>query len=245
MWSHDLPLDTGDGLPLHVYLLGQVDYEDGLQLQRLLVDEVRQRGHAVLLLCEHPTFISVGRQGSSAHIHLDDETLELRRWRIRWVNRGGGCFLHQPGQLAVYPILPLARLGLGLQAFLDALHQTLIDVLDDFSVIATRRQRRVGLWVGERPIAGVGIAVRDWVSWHGAVLNVCPDLLPYRSVRTGADDEPMTSLARERHGSPRLGHVRQSLIGHVQQQFGLASPSIFFGHPAVRSERLVETVSST
>ncbi len=244
MWTRDLLREESAGLPLHVYLLGLVDYEEGLRLQRLLVEEIcRRRDHAALVVCEHSPFISVGRQGSHAHITLNDDALERRSWRVRWVNRGGGCFLHLPGQLALYPLLPLDRLGLGLQGFLDRLHQTLVAVLDDFTVTATTKPGRAGVWAAGRMIAGVGVAVHHWVSWHGAVLNVCPDLLPFRHVRPGAEEEPMTSLARERHGSPRMAHVRQSLVDHFQQRFGLATPSIFFGHPAIRSDRLTETLS--
>ena len=54
--------------------------------------------------------------------------LAARCWPVRWVNRGGGCVLHLPGQLAIYPILALDRLGLGLQAFLDHLHAVFADV---------------------------------------------------------------------------------------------------------------------
>jgi len=245
MWTQNLLREEpGGGLPLHAYLLGQVDYEEGLRLQRLLVEEVRRRrDHAALVVCEHPPYISVGRHGSHAHILINDEALEHRRWRVRWVNRGGGCFLHVPGQLAISPILPLDRLDLGIQAFLDRLHQALVAVLDDFTVLATTRPGRAGVWVGGRMIAGVGVAVRDWVSWHGAVLNVCPDLQPFRHVRPGAGEEPMTSLSRERHGTPRVAHVRQSIVEHIRERFGLASPSIFFGHPEVRSDRLAEAVS--
>jgi lipoyl(octanoyl) transferase len=246
MWTRKLAHeDAGAETPLHAYLLGLVDYEEGLRLQRLLVDEVAgRRDHAALVLCEHPPLLSVGRQGSHSQILFEDEDLEARRWRVRWVNRGGGCFLHLPGQLAVYPILPLDRLGLGLREYLDRLHAALIDVLDDFSVQAKTRPGQAGVWVGDRMVAGVGVAVRDWVSWHGAVLNVAPDLVPFRQVRTGQPgDGPMTSLARERHGSPRLAHIRQSLLDHFQQRFGLAQPSIFFGHPAVRSQRLAEATA--
>src|SRR5947209_15502199 len=92
---------------LEVYLLGLVDYEDALRLQRRLVYEVGGANGdlAALVLCEHPPTISVGRRGSRAHIECDDEELASRNIRVRWVNRGGGCYLHVPGQLVVYPIL--------------------------------------------------------------------------------------------------------------------------------------------
>src|SRR6266567_9392054 len=93
---------------LHVYLLGLVEFEAALRLQRLLVYQASgEPAQAALVLCEHPPLITVGRQGSHAHILYDREELAARRWPVRWVNRGGGCLLHLPGQLAVYPVLPL------------------------------------------------------------------------------------------------------------------------------------------
>src|SRR6266480_1234805 len=141
-----------DGLALHAYLLGQLDYEDGLRLQRhLMLQVAEQRDRAALVLCEHAPLISVGRQGSHTHILLDAEQRKARRWPVRWVNRGGGCFLHLPGQLAVYPILPLKALGLGLRDYLDRLQRVVVAVLADFSVRAVTRPDQAGVWVGNRP----------------------------------------------------------------------------------------------
>src|SRR5437879_2427205 len=98
MWLTDLLRRESEGLPLHVYLLGRLDYEDGLRLQRHLVEQVADRTDcAALVVCEHSPFLSVGRQGSHTHILFEREELQVRRWRVRWVNRGGGCFLHLPG----------------------------------------------------------------------------------------------------------------------------------------------------
>src|SRR6266852_8540363 len=140
---------------LHAYLLGQVDFEAALRLQRQLIDDVSgegEGGRAALVLCEHPPLITVGRQGSHAHILCDPEELQARRWPVRWVNRGGGCLLHLPGQLAIYPILALDRLGLGVQDYLDRLHAVLIALLDDFNIRGERWTSQPGVWVARRPI---------------------------------------------------------------------------------------------
>src|SRR5262245_24795126 len=116
--QHTVTADT----VLQTYLLGLVEFEAALVLQRMFVYQVAgDRGRAALLLCEHPPLITVGRQGSRGHIHLEPEELTALRWPVRWVNRGGGCLLHLPGQLAAYPILPLDAFGLGLQGYLDRL----------------------------------------------------------------------------------------------------------------------------
>src|SRR2546425_3979032 len=85
------------GSALQVYLLGLVEFEAALNLQRRLVYEVSgNRDSAALILCEHPPLITVGRQCSRAHILKEADDLTGRRWPVRWVNRGGGCLLHQP-----------------------------------------------------------------------------------------------------------------------------------------------------
>src|SRR5437867_2374094 len=81
--------------PLSVHLLGLVDFEACQALQQRLVYESsgRRDGHITLLICEHPTVITIGRQGSRADIRLDARELASRGINLRWVNRGGGTLV--------------------------------------------------------------------------------------------------------------------------------------------------------
>jgi lipoyl(octanoyl) transferase len=224
------------GTALRAYLLGEVDFEDALALQRALAYQIAgERDAVALVLCEHAPLITVGRQGGPAQILCDPGELRARRWRVRWVNRGGGCLLHVPGQLAVYSVVALDRYRLGLEDYLGRLQQILTAVLDDFSVQAQTRAGEAGLWVGSRLVAGVGVAVRDWVAYYGAFLNVNPDLEPFRLVHSGGPgDGPMTSLVRERRGPLRPALVRQRLLEHYSAAFACERTSIFFHHPLLR-----------
>jgi len=218
---------------LQVYMLGLVEFEAALALQRRLVFQVTgDPNTAALILCEHPPLITVGREGSWSHLHCDPGELQVRRWRIRWVNRGGGCLLHVPGQLAFYPILPLNRFGLGLQSYVDRLGEVIQALLGDFDVHGQTRRNGAGVWVGARPIAGIGVAVHDWVAYYGFSFNIKPDLQPFRLVRWGAKDgEPMTSLERERRGRLRPAHVRERLLEQFAARFPFARTSVFSEHP--------------
>jgi lipoyl(octanoyl) transferase len=230
---HICPIPAAVDPVVQVYLLGSVNFEAALALQRRLVFEIAgNRAAAALLLCEHPPVISVGRQGSWAHILCDREELRLRRWRVRWVNRGGGCILHMPGQLAIYPILALDRLRLGVQDYLDRFQAALVALLDDFNIRGESHPGQIGLWVKRRPIASVGVAIRDWVTYYGAALNVNPDLQPFRLVLTdGPASRPMTSIEREHYGRLRPAFVRERLLEHFTDRFGFARTSLFFNHP--------------
>jgi lipoyl(octanoyl) transferase len=230
-------LNSGGVDPLlQVYLLGMVDFELALALQRHLAYEVAgRRGSAALVLCEHPPLVTIGRQGSWRQILCEPGELKMQGWPVRWVNRGSGCVLHLPGQLAIYPILPLDQLGLGLVAYLERFRQVLIDLLSDFSISALAFPGKTTIWANGRPIADLGVAVRDWVSYYGAVLNVNPDLEHFRLVRTGgAAGGIMTSLARERHGPVRPSLVRERLLEHFSARFSFGQPALFFDHPSIK-----------
>jgi lipoyl(octanoyl) transferase len=220
------------GLALQAYLLGQVDFETILALQRRLVFQVSgDRTRAALILCEHPPAITIGREGSRAHILYEPEELATRRWRLYWVNRGGGCLLHLPGQMAIYPVVPLDRLKLGLGTYLEKLQLAILDVLADFAVPTVTRPGQPGVWVGARAVAQVGVAVRDWVTYYGAALNVHPDLLLLRRVRTGQGEEPMTSLERERRGPLRTAAIRQRFLEYFAARLGFTRTSLLFHNP--------------
>ena len=77
----------------------------------------------------------------------------------------------------------------------------MILTLARFGVRGERRNARVGIWVArpngcEEKIAAIGVRVRRWVTYHGAALNLDPDLDHYRGiVPCGIAEHGVTSLA--------------------------------------------------
>jgi lipoyl(octanoyl) transferase len=220
---------------LQAYLLGMVPFEAALTLQRRLLYEVAaEDGPPAIILCEHSPLITVGRQGSRAHLRFEPNDPQRAPWDVRWVNRGGGCLIHVPGQLAIYPILPLHRLRLGVLEYAARLSGAIAAVLGDFSLRHQVRASASGVWVGDRPVALLGLAVRSWITYYGAYLNIHPYLEPFRLLSvTGGGSEPMTSLERERHGPVRPGMVRQRLLEHFAASFGFSRTTTFSDHPCL------------
>jgi lipoyl(octanoyl) transferase len=217
---------------LNAYLLGRLDFDELLALQRRLVYEVAgNRSAGVLLICEHGPGITIGREGSLAHVRLEARELANRGWPVRWVNRGGGCLVSAPGQVVLYPILALDRFNLNVQSYLNLLHEWLLAALASFEVQAEARPPLAGVWAGQRRLAHVGIAVRDWVASFGCTVNVEPNLSWFRDVSCDGDDRPMTSLARERQAPVRPAAVRQRLLADFADRFGFERVSLFHQHP--------------
>jgi lipoyl(octanoyl) transferase len=220
--------------PLFTWMLGVVDYAAVLRLQRRLHFDVSERRDSVaLIVCEHPPLITMGRRASRAHLRFDRDELALRRWAVQWVNRGGGCLWHGPGQLAVYPIVPLDRVGLTVPCYLKQLGHALRLVLEDFS-IRHAEVRPQGVFVEERLIAAFGAAVRDGVTYHGAYFNVQPPLELFRFIQPLPQrGVPMTSLEKERRGPVRGAQVRQRLLERFAETFGCTETVLVSDHPVL------------
>ncbi|MFO0964756.1 MAG: hypothetical protein U0793_04090 [Gemmataceae bacterium] len=233
-----------DGPALSAYLLGIIGFDDAQRLQRKLhFDVTGGRDQAALVLCEHPPLITVGRHGSARHIHLAPRDLYERGWSIRWVKRGGGCWLHLPGQLSIYLVAPLDVLRLSVPEFSSRLSEAIRRVLADFSVRGPVSTLPGGVAVNSRLVANLGFAVHDWATTFGACFNLRPDLDPYHLVRSyPAPEQAMTSLERERRGPVRPALVRQRLLEHLVALFGFSRVSLFTAHPLLENARRCDNV---
>jgi lipoyl(octanoyl) transferase len=220
-----------DAPPLRAYLLGRVDWPAIMNWQSALVTQAWYRGQGSLILCEHPPLISVGRQGSYRHLLIDLEELQRRNWAVHWVNRGGGCWLHLPGQLAIYAVIPLAQRQLSLVEYLRRLCQALAAVVSHYLLPAEVVSDSMEIRVSGRPIACVGVHVRRGVSSFGAIFNIGPDLTCSRLVRTGYEAPPMTSLERECRRRIRPAEVRELLLQHLASQLQYSAVSISLEPP--------------
>ncbi|MFZ1023553.1 MAG: lipoyl(octanoyl) transferase LipB [Thermoplasmata archaeon] len=165
----------------------------------------RRRGEIpdTLLLVEHPPVVTIGVQG-------DDSGAAESGLPTFQVERGGHSTYHGPGQLVGYPIVDLTPRGRDVRRFVHEVEELVGRALADFGVRAERISGKRGVWVdgGARKIASVGIAVEEWVTFHGFALNVSNDLTPFGRFRPcGLDGQLMTSLARELGEPVRVSDV--------------------------------------
>jgi len=137
---------------LEVRRLGLVPYEEGLALQRGLV-EARRRDEIpdTLLLLQHPPVITLGVKVRSdrSHILATPEGLVARGVTVHESGRGGDVTFHGPGQLVGYPIFDLNPDRRDLHRYVRDIEESLIRALAGFEVRAGRVQGLTGVWVGE------------------------------------------------------------------------------------------------
>lgn len=223
--------------PLDVFLLGEVPFTDVQQLQRRLRYDLGEGGAGSLVLCEHPHTITVGRSGSRRHIVPDDDWLRRRDLRAIWVNRGGGCVLHVPGQLAVYAVLPLDRLGLDVRGHLDRLTRVALGLLAEFDLKGTTFPGLPGVFLGRSRVASLGIAVSRWVASFGLTINVGPYLGPFNLLaEPGLNGHPLyqTSMESRRQRPVPMAKAREALVRQFAAVYGYEDHHLFTSHPLVR-----------
>lgn len=221
---------------LEVYLLGVVDFDAALFLQERLVYELSGRDDSggALLICEHPPLVTVGREGSPAHLRVDRPELRARQLDLRWVNRGGGCVVHGPGQLAVYPIVPLWRLNIRPADYPPRLLEAVIDVSGELRVPAWPSEDGRGVCCRLGRFAEIGAAVKSDIAYHGMFVNVAPAMDLVRLVDSGPRAQRLASLAAGRGRAMEMGAVRESLIRHLAAQLGYSRTHVYTGHPLLR-----------
>lgn len=227
-----------DSPAMQIHFLGRIDFARCLDLQHRLVRQAAdcQDGQISVLLCEHPGVITVGRSGSAAQVPIHSAVLRSRQMETLWVKRGGGCLVHAPGQLAVYPIAPLKWHGLSVGDYLDRLHGAILRTLDELGVPGTVRREQPGIWGRTGQLVAFGVAVRDWVTYHGAFINVCPPMGLVRLVQDDSPHEaPVSCLVAERRQPVRMTSVRAELVRQLSDLFGCERCHVHTGHPLLRT----------
>jgi lipoate-protein ligase B len=213
---------------------GRREYGDALAEMRQL-RAARRRGEIpdTLILVEHPAVITVGVQGREGDVLPEGIP-------VFEVERGGKSTYHGPGQLVGYPIVDLIPRRRDVRHYVADLEEVVIRGLAEASIPAGRVDRQRGVWVnGHRKIASVGIAVEEWVAFHGFAVNVDTDLSVFRSFHPcGLSGDVMTSIARERGAPARLDELRGPIVRAWESVFATHDPV-----PDARPSTLVSTTA--
>ncbi len=126
---------------------------------------------------EHPPVYTLGIAARAAHLPRYENGIPVVR-----SDRGGQITYHGPGQVVVYTLVDLRRLGLGVRALVRKLEHAVIELLQDRGVQATGREDAPGVYVGDAKVAALGLRIRNGCAYHGLSLNVDMDLSPFEAI---------------------------------------------------------------
>lgn len=170
--------------------LGRTEYQSCWKKQHEIHSSVALgNGVESIIITEHFPVYTCGRaQPNSAKNLFGIPVINIER--------GGDITYHGPGQIVAYPILNLAKRYLSIPQYLRQLENSLIEALQEVGIQTEYKEKYLaGLWVGDKKVVSIGIAVRRWVTFHGFALNVDCDLSPFRAIKPcGLSGDQITSL---------------------------------------------------
>jgi lipoyl(octanoyl) transferase len=168
---------------------GRVDYSVAFRGMQKFTDARAPETPDEIWLLEHPPVFTMGlkgRGGALAHIHGIP---------VVYSDRGGDMTYHGPGQLVAYILMDLNRRGWGAKRLVNAMEQSIINLLAAHQIQAERRTGAPGVYVAGAKIASLGLRVRRGASYHGIALNLDLDLAPFSYINPcGYPAQPVTRL---------------------------------------------------
>ncbi len=156
--------------------LGLCDYGEAWETMRGFTETRQADTPDEFWLLEHSPVFTLGMAGKMEHV------LAPRDIPVVKSDRGGQVTYHGPGQLVVYTLLDIKRLGFSVKGLVQALEQTVIDYCGAHGITANRRSGAPGIYVGERKLGALGLRVRRGCCYHGLALNVDMDLEPFTRI---------------------------------------------------------------
>lgn len=192
--------------------LGRLAYGRALDLQREEHAQIlagRASGSPVvgnILVVEHDPVLTVSKRATAReNIVATAERLAQLGISVHETDRGGDITYHGPGQVVIYPIVDLNRVGLNLHAYMRLMEEAVIRTCGRYGLTADREDGATGVWVSSRlhpglaaKVCAMGVRVRRWVTMHGLALNVSPDMSHFQTiVPCGLVGRPVTSLKEQ------------------------------------------------
>jgi lipoyl(octanoyl) transferase len=238
--------------------LGLIGYAEAWELQRRIV-AARKAGAIsdVLLFCEHPHVITLGRSGNRANLLASENVLRQKGVEYFESTRGGDITYHGPGQIVGYPILNLGAIRRDVVWYVRTLEEAMIRATAELGIAARREAGKTGIWVdaqeristqslqgaqrkeetGEK-LAAIGVHISRWVTSHGFAYNVATDLRYFEMiVPCGIADRKATSLEKLLGRNVSLAEIKPLLAKQVGEVFGL---TVRTGEPAELFAKLEE-----
>jgi len=205
--------------------LGTVSYQNGYEQQEFFhAQVVAETLPGCILTLEHTPVLTLGKHADPSLVFISEAERHTQGIDLVQTDRGGEVTAHMPGQLVVYPILPLVALRIQPRAYVNILVRAVIDTLAVWGIESRCDADHPGVWVGMNKICAIGVRIRERVSMHGIALNANNSLhLFERIVPCGIRDRGVTSMALELDRVIDMDALRNELVRRLQLGLG-------FGH---------------
>ena len=159
---------------------------------------------------EHNSVFTQGLSGKSKHL------LKETQIPIIQSDRGGQITYHAPGQLIIYCLIDIKRLGIGIKKMVSMIEQSLIELLSSYDITAHTLKGAPGVYVNDSKIAALGLKVKHGRTYHGLSLNIDMDLSPYTLINPcGYSDLKVTQMRNLTNNILNISDIKHELSEHL------------------------------
>ncbi len=159
---------------------------------------------------EHSSVFTQGLSGKPEHL------LKETQIPIIQSDRGGQITYHAPGQLIIYCLIDIKRLGIGIKKMVSIIEQSLIEFLSTYDIKAHTLTGAPGVYVNGSKIAALGLKVKQGRTYHGLSLNIDMDLSPYKLINPcGYSDLKVTQMCNLTDNILSISDIQQELSVHI------------------------------
>ena len=174
--------------------LRKIDYQSCYEAMKTFTLQRDEHTSDEIWYGEHKPVYTNGLNGQAEHlVNIGDIPLVN-------TDRGGQVTFHGPGQLMIYPLVNIKRLGLYVKNYVNALEQSVIDTLQEVHALAAhRRPGMPGVYIDNAKVAALGIRVKRHCAYHGVAINLMTDLHAFEGIHPcGYQDLQVTSLEQHK-----------------------------------------------
>lgn len=214
-------------MQFEVFDLGLIDFQEASEIQKEVFSDVKN-GYiqSALIVCRHYPVITLGKQAKRQNILISESELQTKGIQVYAIERGGDVTYHGPGQITVYPIFNLKYLKKDINWFLRSLEDTVINFLLHFGINAVKYSHLTGVWIGKQKIASIGIAIKNWITFHGLSINIKKeDLENFRLIKPCGMDIEMASLETLLNRDIEIDSLKEILIHKFNETFLIEAKS--------------------
>jgi lipoyl(octanoyl) transferase len=214
--------------------LGRADYLSTWAAMRAFTAQRDAATPDELWVVEHPPVFTLGQAGKRDHLLAPGDIPVIA------TDRGGQVTYHGPGQVVIYPLIDLRRLGIYVKELVFRIEQAVIQTLATFGVDGRRAKGAPGVYVpwpastatgelaGLAKIAALGIKVTGGCSYHGVALNVAMDLEPFARINpcgyAGLPTIDLATLAAPVTWQQAADTLAERLAQHLAPRTAPAAP---------------------
>ena len=200
--------------------LGLSDYQSVWDDMRSFTEQRNESTTDEIWIVEHPAVFTLGLNGKPEHI-IDAHDIPVIQ-----CDRGGQVTFHGPGQLVAYVLMDLQRRHWGVKKLVNQIEQVVIDVLEDYSIEAERKENAPGVYVDNAKIAALGLRVRRGCSYHGVSLNVDMDLTPFTYINPCGYQGLASVQMKQLNPTTNILDVKKRLLDHLNRQLFQLNPTL-------------------